>query len=146
MPPRDMPAYFVERAGWPAPGYGVPDLGAGVKFAFHGSGETIEPDALERRVSQDEIERARATLAQWIPTAAGAALATKACMYTMTPDGHFALGTHPRDARIVILCGFSGHGYKFAPVIGEIAADLATEQPPPFDIGFLSLARLLAAP
>ena len=48
------------------------------------------------------------------------------CMYTMTPDEHFILDFHPDDHRIVVGCGFSGHGFKFAPVVGEVLAKLAT--------------------
>jgi sarcosine oxidase len=139
--PRTLPAYFLEREGWAAPVYGMPDLGDGVKFAFHGSGEVTSADRLERNISTGETERARAALAQWIPAAAGRAVSAKACMYTMTPDGHFAIGRHPSDPRIVIACGFSGHGYKFAPVIGEIVADLAMDREPPYDLGFLALDR-----
>jgi sarcosine oxidase len=141
--PGVMPAFFLERAGWPYPFYGMPDLGDGVKCAFHGSGDWTGAESLQRIVNEDEIERAHVALTTLIPNAAGAVISTKACMYTMTPDGHFALGHHPRDERIVIACGFSGHGFKFAPVIGEIVSDLACGLRTPFDVDFLSLNRLL---
>lgn len=140
---RDLPAFLLDREGWDVPVYGMPDIGMGVKFAGHGSGDAADADRLLRSVSDGEIEHARSVLAQWIPSAAGPLVATKACMYTVTPDRHFAIGYHPRDSRIVIACGFSGHGYKFAPVIGEIVADLAMDRHPPFELGFLSLERLL---
>jgi sarcosine oxidase len=140
--PHDTPAFLLDRAGRPAPVYGIPDLGDGVKFAFHGSGATTDPERLIRTVGEDEIANARDTLEQWIPAAAGPSIGAKACMYTMTPDSHFAIGVHPHDPRIAIACGFSGHGYKFAPVIGEIVADLAMDRKPPYDLDFLSLNRL----
>jgi sarcosine oxidase len=60
-------------------------------------------------------------------------LAAVACMYTTTPDEHFVIATHPRHERVTVACGFSGHGFKFVPVVGEILADLAltgaTEHP-----------------
>jgi sarcosine oxidase len=65
------------------------------------------------------------------------------CLYTMTPDKHFIIDRHPAHEQVAIACGFSGHGFKFAPVIGEILADLAiegrTEQP----IEFLRADRFL---
>ena len=141
--PHDLPAFLLDRQGWDVPVYGVPDIGMGVKFASHGSSDAADADRLQRSASDDEIARARHLLAQWIPRAAGPLVASKACMYTVTPDHHFAIGYHPRDSRIVIACGFSGHGYKFAPVIGEIVADLAMDRHPSFDLDFLSLERLL---
>jgi sarcosine oxidase len=47
-------------------------------------------------------------------------------MYTNTPDQHFVLATHPEHEQVTVACGFSGHGFKFVPVVGEILADLAT--------------------
>jgi sarcosine oxidase len=140
--PDALPAYFLERETFAAPLYGMPDLGGGVKAAFHGSGDDTSADRLDRAIGAAEIAEMHAALTAFIPDAAGTLLTAKACMYTMTADGNFAIGPHPRDARITLLCGFSGHGYKFAPVIGEIAADLAMEREPSCDIGFLSLARL----
>lgn len=140
---RELPAFLLDREGWDVPVYGVPDIGMGVKFGSHGSGDATDADRLPRDVSDGEVARARRLLAQWMPCAAGPLVASKACMYTLTPDHHFAIGYHPRDSRIVIACGFSGHGYKFAPVIGEIAADLALDRRPAFDLGFLALERLL---
>ena len=48
-------------------------------------------------------------------------------MYTTTPDEHFVIATHPASERVAVACGFSGHGFKFVPVVGEILADLAIE-------------------
>jgi glycine/D-amino acid oxidase-like deaminating enzyme len=76
-----------------------------------------------------------------MPGAAGTFHAAKACLYSLTPDGHFVVDRHPEDARLVLCGGFSGHGFKFAPVIGEIAADLTLEGTSRHDIGFLSLRR-----
>jgi sarcosine oxidase len=50
-----------------------------------------------------------------------------ACMYTTTPDEHFVIAPHPTHDRVTVACGFSGHGFKFMPVVGEILADLATD-------------------
>jgi sarcosine oxidase len=63
-------------------------------------------------------------------------------MYTMTPDGHFLVGVHPRHERVALAAGFSGHGFKFASVMGEILADLAGSGATPQPIGFLAPTRL----
>ena len=63
------------------------------------------------------------------------------CMYTMTPDEHFVLDIHPEYPQVVFGAGFSGHGFKFAPVIGEVLADLALEGDTGHPIGFLRLDR-----
>ena len=62
-----------------------------------------------------------------IPALPGRFLKAAACMYANTPDEHFVLARHPEHAQVTVACGFSGHGFKFVPVIGEILADLALE-------------------
>jgi sarcosine oxidase len=64
-------------------------------------------------------------------------------MYTNTPDHHFAIGLHPDDPRVVVLSACSGHGFKFAPVIGDIAADLVRDGSTSRDISRISLDRFL---
>jgi glycine/D-amino acid oxidase-like deaminating enzyme len=78
---------------------------------------------------------------QWMPGAAANFRAAKACMYTLTPDHDFVIDRHPEHPNLVLCGGFSGHGFKFAPVVGEIAADLALNGGTRHDIGFLSLRR-----
>jgi sarcosine oxidase len=63
------------------------------------------------------------------------------CLYTNTPDGHFRIGRLPRQPRVVAASCCSGHGFKFAPVIGEILADLATDRTPGFDLEPFALER-----
>jgi sarcosine oxidase len=141
--PDVLPAFFLERASLRAPLYGIPDLGDGLKVAFHGYGETTVPDELDRDIHTGEIEAMRETLATVMPGNTMTLQAAKACMYTLTPDGNFALGRDPHDPSVVIACGFSGHGFKFVPVIGEIVTQLLLDETP-LDIGFLSLERLTA--
>jgi sarcosine oxidase len=84
----------------------------------------------------------RAVLAERIPGLAGAHLATKVCMYTLTPDEHFVIDHLPGyGGRVVVAAGFSGHGFKFTPVVGEILADLALTGHTGLPIGFLSAQR-----
>jgi len=63
------------------------------------------------------------------------------CMYTMTPDAHFVIDRHPRHPGVVLAGGFSGHGFKFATVVGEVAAELALDGATRQPIDFLGLAR-----
>lgn len=137
-----FPAFLLERDGLPAPLYGFPDFGDGVKAAFHGAGELTTADDVKREINETQDVRpiARA-MDDWMPQAAGRLLSAKACMYSLTPDEHFVIDRHPRDERLILCGGFSGHGFKFAPVIGEIAADLALDGGTRHNIDFLSLRR-----
>lgn len=114
--------------------YGFPDFGDGAKIAHHGSGVEVDPDSLDRSIGDDEIARAHAALASFVPAAAGRFLDAAACMYTLTPDEHFVIGLHTGNARVAIAGGFSGHGYKFTPVVGEIVAALMAGADPGFDL------------
>ncbi len=143
-PPTELPAFFVERASLAARLYGIPDLGDGLKVAFHAYGATTQPDQLDREIHTEEIETMRETLATLMPGNAMTLRASKACMYTLTPDSNFAIGRDPRNANVIVACGFSGHGFKFVPVIGEIVTQLLLGEAPQLDIGFLSLDRLKA--
>jgi len=67
---------------------------------------------------------------------------TVTCLYTMTPDSHFVIDRHPEWPQVVFAAGFSGHGFKFASVMGEALADLALEGASRLPIGFLSFRRL----
>jgi sarcosine oxidase len=139
-----FPAFLLDRAGLPAPLYGFPDFGDGVKAAFHSFGELSEPDQLRRDIDPErDIEPIVRATDQWMPGAAAVFRAAKPCPYSLTPDGHFIVDCHPSYPRLVLCGGFSGHGFKFAPVMGEIAADLALEGRTSQDIGFLSLKRFL---
>jgi sarcosine oxidase len=139
-----FPTFFLDRPSLPAALYGFPDYGGGVKAALHGYGVTTSPGQLDRTVSTADAAPLRAALDDFMPGAAGELVAAKACMYTLTPDEHFIVDRHPLDARIVLAGGFSGHGYKFCPVIGEIIADLLIDGTTRHPIGFLRLQRLVA--
>jgi glycine/D-amino acid oxidase-like deaminating enzyme len=82
-----------------------------------------------------------ATVQRHLP-AAGALREHLTCLYTMTPDRRFAVGPLPSTPQVIVASACSGHGFKFAPVIGTALADLAAGRPRP-DLEFLSLARLL---
>ena len=126
--------------------YGFSALpGEGVKIGRHEIGEVCTPETIRRDVDPEEIAMLRAVLDRYMPGAAGEVLWTLTCMYTNTPDRHFILDRHPAHDSVVYGCGFSGHGFKFASVIGEVLADLATGGTTRHDIGFLSAARFARA-
>jgi sarcosine oxidase len=74
------------------------------------------------------VRAMRAVLAERIPLLAGRCVRSTVCMYTMTPDEHFVIGALPAtDGRVAVAAGFSGHGFKFTPLVGEVLADLAID-------------------
>jgi sarcosine oxidase len=128
--------------------YGFPtqDDDRGVKVAFfRAGGVPTTPETIDRDVHQGEIDLIRGYLAEYVPTLAGRCLDARACMYTNTPDEHFVISQHPEFEQVTIACGFSGHGYKFCSVVGEILADLAIEGSTRHPIDLFSPARLRKA-
>jgi sarcosine oxidase len=114
--------------------YGFPDMGAGVKAAFHHGGETTTVADVRRDVTLDEVQEVRAAMRRFVPAADGRHLASTVCLYTNTPDEHFWIDRHPAHPNVLIASPCSGHGFKFAPVIGEILADLVEHRQARFDL------------
>ena len=81
----------------------------------------------------------------YFPEADGPVLSMKACMFTNTPDGHFIIDALPDAPNVFVAAGFSGHGFKFCGVVGEIIADLATRGETAHDISLFRLDRFEAA-
>jgi sarcosine oxidase len=122
--------------------YGFPALpGQGVKIGRHDIGEPASPATIRREVDAHEVEQLRDVLERYLPGASGDVIKTLTCMYTNTPDRHFVIDQLPQHPHIVFGCGFSGHGFKFASVVGEVLADLAIDGTTRHDIAFLSAAR-----
>lgn len=124
--------------------YGFPEIPGtplGIKVAYHNFGPLTTPQTIDRQVYPHEIADIRAFLAERMPDIAqGELVATATCMYTLTPDQHFLMDAHPQHPQVLICSPCSGHGYKFASVVGEIMADLAemgtTHHPiNPFTVG-----------
>ena len=137
-----FPGFLVNRRGLPAPLYGFPDFGAGIKAAFHGFGDLTDAKHVDREVDPArDVEPIARALEQWMPGAAKTLREAKPCMYTLTPDEHFVIDHHPDHANLILCGGFSGHGFKFAPVVGEIGAELALDGGSRHGIEFLSLRR-----
>ena len=121
------------------PVYGVP----GFKFGkYHHFEETGHPEQLQFEPSRQDEEMLREFAARYFPHGAGPTMTLKACMFTNSPDNHFIIDLHPSYPQVSFAAGFSGHGYKFASVIGEIMADLAERGQSRHDIDLFRLERL----
>lgn len=121
--------------------YGIPDSPNAVKAAFHYVGEDCDPDSLDREVGAEEVSEIRGYLERYVPDLAGRHIESKACMYTNTPDSDFVISKHPAHPQVSIAAGFSGHGYKFCSVVGEVLADLTTEDETKHPIELFDPAR-----
>lgn len=123
--------------------YGFPahDGQTTLKVAFYHRPGVTTPETINRSVDPAEIQEITEHLALRLPSVAGRHVHSKACMYTLTPDHHFVVGQHPRHRQVVIGAGFSGHGFKFTPTIGEILADLATAGRTDHEISLFDTAR-----
>lgn len=116
--------------------------GPGVKVGLHHHrSQRGSADTLSRDIDAEDERLLRICLARYLPDANGPAMAMRACFYTVTPDEHFILDTLPEHEEIIIASPCSGHGYKFASVVGEILADLATTGKSRFDLSMFRMGR-----
>jgi glycine/D-amino acid oxidase-like deaminating enzyme len=88
----------------------------------------------------------RARAVELFPGLTGPVVQAKTCLYSVTPDEHFVVGPHPDHPQVIVACGFSGHGFKFVPVIGEILADLAVDGRTDHGISLFDPARFRPSP
>lgn len=128
--------------------YGFPELDArGVKAAEHTSGLPVEdPLTLDRQLLPVDRQPVETMLQNHLP---GVSLDNRhhtVCMYTMTPDEHFIVDQHPAHPQVCFTAGLSGHGFKFATVLGEVMAQMALDGATPHPTGFLGLDRLVRQP
>ncbi|HVK12558.1 MAG TPA: N-methyl-L-tryptophan oxidase [Gemmataceae bacterium] len=125
------------------PFYGLPAVdGRGVKVARHyGAAEQTSPADLDREPRPADGDTVRRFLTTHLPAAAGPLTDARTCIYTLTPDRHFLIDRHPDLEQVAVAAGFSGHGFKFAPVVGEILADLAESGTTKWDIGMFRFER-----
>ena len=121
-----------------APGgfYGFPEIaGAGVKIAYHEKGDPLPEFPVQvPPPSEADLAPLVRDIARFVPGLLDPdrpwldqMLAARTCLYTVTPDGHFIVDRHPHYEQVLFGAGFSGHGFKFAPAMGEVLADLALE-------------------
>lgn len=128
--------------------YGFPAIDGpegGVKVAFFRKGQVCTPETIDRSVYPAEIEEMRARATQLLPALTGPAVRTATCMYSNTPDEHFVITRPERFTNVTVACGFSGHGFKFVPVVGEVLADLAVTGTTGHPIELFDPTRLVTA-
>jgi sarcosine oxidase len=124
-------AMFEEGRYYGFPVFGIP----GVKIGrYHHLDEQVDPDTIERGVTREDEEILRVAVRRYFPQADGPVMTMKTCMFTNSPDEHFIIGKVAGHPEVSFAAGFSGHGFKFCSVVGEIMADLAVTNETRHDI------------
>lgn len=138
--PGAFPIWIDAAENW----YGFPRHGdlAGVKFASHDFGPTVDPDDVDRAIDEREVERSREYARRRMPALAGGDVVfAKTCLYSVTPDEDFIVDVVDGMPGCAFVAGCSGHGFKFGTLLGALAADVALDRPPRADISRFRLAR-----
>jgi sarcosine oxidase len=135
------PIFMIENANGIF--YGFPaGESPGIKFAkHHHVDEAVDPTTTTRPMDDDDEALLREALGTYLPSLDGKLVSSQTCRYTMAPDGDFIIDRLPGARAIIVASPCSGHGFKFAPVLGEILADLATAGTTAHDIARFRLAR-----
>jgi sarcosine oxidase len=139
--PERMPVFNLRLNGehfYGFPAFGIPGFKLG-RYDHFGDGG--DPDGISREPTLADEEPLRAFAERYFPEGAGPTIALKTCLFEPSPDEHFLVDRHPESERVVVAAGFSGHGFKFCSVMGEILADLALDGETRHDIGLFRLAR-----
>jgi sarcosine oxidase len=146
--PDRFPVYIWQRDDGATP-YGFPftnDVPGAVKIAFYRkpSSEPCTPESVDRTIRDDDVSAMRAAMREFLPALDGELVCGATCLYTLTPDLNFIVGAHPRHPQVKLAAGFSGHGFKFCSVIGEILADLVESGRTALDIQLFDVQRFRA--
>ncbi len=140
----NFPAFYVEDKDKMF--YGFPNLhNAGLKIGRTDGGQAIDPNQHTQnfgKYDSDEGEL-RQFLSTYMPEANNRLNKGKTCLYTRSPDSHFIIDRHPEHPNAIIACGFSGHGFKFGSVMGEVLSQMAIKGQTDYDISIFSLKRFL---
>lgn len=123
--------------------YGFPSLdGTSMKVAEHSGGQPVsDPLHVDRNANAEDVTPLADFIRQCVSVAEPAMVRHSVCMYTLTPDRNFIVDRHPHYENVVLGCGFSGHGFKFTSVLGDVLAELALIGTTDAPIGFLSVKR-----
>lgn len=142
--PERFPVYLID-TGEPGQFYGFPYLpDQGLKVARHHSGERVDPDLVDRSLRPADEERVRRFVRAHLPAGDGPRRHGMVCMYTNAPDGHFLIDRHPEHDAVLYASACSGHGFKFASVIGEVLGELAVAGRTQHPIDFFAASRISA--
>jgi len=145
----EFPCWTLGDAAWPGIFYGFPMVDpvrfggpAGLKIAHHAPASEVDPEEVDRVTGPSDFGPIGYFLERYMPCVDARSVEMSTCLYTVTPDEHFILDLLPgHGGRVAVAAGFSGHGFKFCSVVGEVMADLATEGRTRHPIGFLGLGR-----
>jgi monomeric sarcosine oxidase len=123
--------------------YGLPSAGIeGVKVSNKQLNDPVNPETAKRTVDPDQIEQCRAACRKFVPDLAdGGLVHSKVCLYDMTQNSDFVIDADPENHDIVYGYGFSGHGFKFAPLIGKLLAELVLDREPSVDLSRFSVRQ-----
>jgi sarcosine oxidase len=124
--------------------YAIPDLGDGVKAAIHYEGAIVAPDAVVREVGPGDTEPVVDLVRRYVPAAGDRIRESAVCLYTNTPDLDFIIDTLEATPNVVLASACSGHGFKFASAVGEVAAQLALGESPGVDVSHFRASRFAA--
>ena len=136
-----FPVFYIDMPAGPFYGFPSHD-GHGFKIGrYHHRHEIVNPDSMDRECREEDERVLREGIRRYFPDADGPTLAMKSCLFTNAPDGHFVIDRLPGEPDVCVAAGFSGHGFKFCSVVGEILADLALDGGTRHDIALFRLAR-----
>ncbi|HSI66386.1 MAG TPA: N-methyl-L-tryptophan oxidase [Planococcus sp. (in: firmicutes)] len=138
----NFPSFFVEDEHRMF--YGFPSMnGTGLKIGRTDGGHAIDPNLQTQNFGLYETDEGdlRHALATYMPDANGKLNQGKTCLYTLSSDRHFIVDFHPENRDVILACGFSGHGFKFGSVMGEVLSQLAIKGQSEFDLSIFSLKR-----
>ncbi|KAI1903663.1 hypothetical protein AGOR_G00029520 [Albula goreensis] len=122
--------------------YGLPsnEYPGLVKICYHTGSET-DPDKRDRQTDRSDIDILSQFVSRCLPGLDPEPAVVETCLYTVTPDHHFVLDRHPSHSNIIIGAGFSGHGFKFGPVVGKVLCELSLGQLPSHDLSPFKIQR-----
>ena len=141
--PDQFPVWLLQPPGDPEYFYGLPRYGPpGLKLGrmYHHQ-SAVSPATLRRTTDESDETLLRSCVGPYFPDANGRALQLMTCMFTTTPDQHFIIDAHPRHPNVTLVSACSGHGFKFASAVGEVAAELALDGRSQHDVEMFRLAR-----
>jgi sarcosine oxidase len=136
-----FPVFYINLGDGPFYGYPIHGLPAFKIGRYHHRAEAVSPDTMDRECHPADEETLRDGIRRYFPDANGPTVAMKTCMFTNTPDEHFVIDVLEQAPRVCVAAGFSGHGFKFCSVVGEVLADLALEGGTGWDVSLFSLTR-----
>lgn len=143
-----FPCWLIDDHTQPGMYYGFPWLDeskfgapSGLKSAYHYPGTVTDVNHVDRTITKEETHQLINSISQYLPAGCKSVQTTKTCLYTNTPDENFIIDFLPENNNVIVAAGFSGHGFKFASVVGEVLNDLSTKGKTDLPIQFLNASR-----